>query len=64
MTKRVPYIHREGGQDKTHPTYVMNNQMVWEIISHMCKSYPDDMAAVKPYQRKMDGRDAYTALYD
>eukprot|EP00957_Ditylum_brightwellii_P202400 15330002-Ditylum_brightwellii.AAC.1 len=56
MAKRALCIDQKGGQDKPHPTCVMNNQMAWDIIHHMCKNHPDSMVIVKPYQRKKDGR--------
>eukprot|EP00957_Ditylum_brightwellii_P153657 11693756-Ditylum_brightwellii.AAC.1 len=63
IAKRVPHTHKEGGEDKPHPIYVISNQAIWKIIHHMCKSHPGAMVIAKPYQRKKDGRGAYTALY-
>jgi len=70
MVARAPHIETRtlypSGKVETtpHPTYVVNNKKLWKILAHICKDNQSAMVLMKPFQRKMSGRDAYKALFN
>ena len=67
MIARAPHLYHPSGAAagvmENHPTFVIDNRLVWKIMADTCQDHPL-WTWIKPFQRSKDGYSAYWALWD